>query len=168
MTDYYIFRHGDTIETDSPLIRFFGHKSDSRYIDIEPRATNALERIGKYLKNIPTDINFTSPYPRCVNSALIVSKITNSVFKLDDRLTEIEKNGEKISDFEKRVRSFVEEVDAKKYSSVAICTHGAVIGALKHLVTKNSFNFFNTWDYPQPGNLIIIKEGHITRIDFNS
>lgn len=167
MTDYYIFRHGDTIETDNPLIRFLGHRSDSRYIDIQPKATHALERIGNYLKAITMDVNFTSPYPRCINSALIVSKITNTVFKLDDRLTEIEKNGETISELETRVKSFLDEIDKKNYFSVVICTHGAVIAAIKHLVTSNNFFFFNIWDYPQPGHLIIIKEGKISQINFN-
>ena len=95
MTTFYIFRHGDTIETDNPIIRFFGHKNnDSHDIDILPKATYALLKIGEYLKDIPTNANFTSPYPRCIHSSEIVTRTSGKNFTPDNRLREIEKNGE--------------------------------------------------------------------------
>lgn len=168
MTAYYIFRHGDTIDSSNIYARIFGHKfADSTSIDILPQAIPSLNKIGAFLKKIKTDANFTSPYPRCVNSANIVGKISNKTFNADTRLAEFEKKGEQFLELQNRVVSFINYVESKKYSSIAVCTHGAVIGALKHLLTRNTFSFFNVWDYPQPGNLIIIKGKQIEVINFN-
>lgn len=169
MTDFYIFRHGDTVETGNPFLRFIGHRdSDTRNIQMLPDAIPALEKIGKFLKANKTDADFCSPYVRCVESAKIVGGITGKKYENDARLRELEKNGEKTFEFEKRVRSFLDEINTKNYSAVSICTHGAVIGALKDLVSSNNFNFFDTWNFPSPGNLVIIKNKKVSQINFNS
>lgn len=171
MTDYYVFRHGDTSESVKTLYRLliylFGKKRDTRDLDILPSGVAALEKIGAYLKNIHTDINFTSPYLRCVKSAEIVGKIANKKFVLNENLRELESKGEKFSSFHKRVSAFLKEVEGKKYSAVTICTHGAVIAAIKHLKIDGRFYFFQVVDYPNPGNLTIIKEGKLDQINFN-
>jgi broad specificity phosphatase PhoE len=166
--EFYIFRHGDTVETDKFWLRFFGHKNkDSHNVDIVPKAVPALQKIGEYLKNIPIDASFSSPYPRCIHSSEIVTTTSGNIFKTDDKLREFEKNGETPKQLGLRIRNFLKEVETKKYSTIAICTHGAVIGALKHIITTDKFFFFNIWDYPQPGNLIIIKDKKISQINFN-
>ncbi len=170
MTDYYIFRHGDTTESAKTFIRLLiypGKKRDTRDLDILSTGISALKKIGVYLKNIHTDINFTSPYLRCVKSAEIVGKIANKKFILDDNLRELENKGESFSSFYNRVSVFLKEVENKKYSAVSICTHGAVIAAIKHLKTNGRFYFFQVVDYPDPGSLMIIKEGKVNRINFN-
>lgn len=168
MTAFYIFRHGDTIETDNPLVGFFGHKeSDSRSINILPKATPALARIGEYLKNIPTDANFSSPYPRCLDSAKIVESVSAKKFVADERIRELEKNGENFNEFTSRIKDFLKEIAEKKYSFVLICTHGAVIAAIKHFETGRRFFPFQVFDYPRPGNLVIIKEEKVSQINFN-
>jgi broad specificity phosphatase PhoE len=168
MTDFYIFRHGDTAESGNLLIKLFGHKGDSHHLPILPKGVPALEKIGQYLKNIPTDADFTSPYLRCIDSAKIVCGITGKVYQPDERLNEFEKNGEGFPNFKKRVVNFFNEIGGKNYSAVSICTHGAIISALKHLATGRKFSFFQVLDFPSPGNLIIIKNKEVKRIDFNS
>lgn len=150
------------------MVRLFGHNSkDSRNIGIKMEAYPVLKKIGSYLKNVKTDANFTSPYPRCADSAKIVGEVAKKKFVKNDMLRELEKNGEGFNKFGLRVRTFLNMIHDKKYSSVAICTHGAVIGALKHLIVSGEYSFYNVWDYPQPGNLIIIKNKKIEVMDFN-
>lgn len=167
MTDYYIFRHGDTSESGKLLIRFFGHRGDSHPLPILPKGIPALEKIGQFLKNIPTDANFCSPYLRCMDSVKIISPITKKEYQVDERIRELEGNGEGFINFKKRVINFFNEIEKKNYSAVSICTHGAVISALKHLETNRKFFFFQVWDFPAPGNLIIIKNGNIEVLNFN-
>jgi broad specificity phosphatase PhoE len=167
MTDFYIFRHGDTKDSGSFLNTIFDYKGDSRMLPILPKGVPALEKIGEFLKNIPTDANFCSPYLRCMDSAEIVGGIANKKYQSDERIRELEKNGEKFTSFKKRVINFLNEIDEKKYSAVSICTHGAVIAAIKHLKTSRRFYFFQIIDFPKPGNLTIIKNGEVDTIDFN-
>lgn len=167
MTDFYIFRHGNTVRTDNIFLKFFGHTSDSSKLEILPKAKYALEKIGGFLKDVKTDINFSSPYLRCLQSVEIVTKVSGKKFRIDERLHEFERDGETTKSLEERVRSFLEDVKKKNYSSVSICTHGAVIGAIKHLVTENKFQTFDIFNYPDPGNLIVIKDKKIEEIDFN-
>lgn len=168
MTEFYIFRHGDTIESGNLLIKFFGHKGDSHLLPILPNGVPALEKIGQFLKNIPTDANFCSPYLRCMDSIKIISPIAKKEYQVDERIRELEDNGEGFPSFKKRVVNFFNEIEKKNYSAVSICTHGAVISALKHLETSGRFFFFQIWDFPPPGNLIIIKNCRIGNINFNS
>ena len=165
--DLYILRHGDTIETSSLYSRIFGHRHDSHDIEILPKAVPALKKIGEYLKNVPTDANFTSPYSRCVNSSKIVGDAAGKTFQTDDRLAELEKNGESFPAFRDRVGSFLDEINQKNYSAVSICTHGAVITALEKLATKGTLYFYQIFFYPNPGELLIIKNGKVSKIDFN-
>lgn len=169
MTDFYIFRHGDTVETGKFLLRFLGRKvKDSHGIDILPKATPALKRIGGYLKDVPTDADFCSPYIRCVKSAKIVTEISKKKYQIDERIREIEKNGEGFINFRARVSSFLDEIQKKNYSAVSICTHGAVISAIQHLVTTNRFIVIQKYFFPQPGYLTIIKNRKIRVINFNN
>ena len=133
---------------------------------ILPENHKSLEKIGKFLKKIHTDANFTSPFPRCKESAEIVSEISGKVFRIDPRISEFEGNTS-FEKFRHDVKSFLEYIKKQNYSSVAICTHGAVIAAIKHLATNNSFYVYQVLDYPSPGNLVIIKNGKIETIDFN-
>jgi len=62
----------------------------------------------------------------------------------------------------------LDEIDKKNYSAVSICTHGAVMAAMKYLRLNGRFNLLQSLDYPTPGNLIVIKDGEIKTINFNS
>ena len=171
MTDLYIFRHGDTERTENSNIlsvlfrRDGGGLSD---LPILPKGIPALEKIGAYLKNIPTDANFTSPYLRCKESSKIVGSISNRIYKVDEGIREFEEEKRNFAGFKNRITDFLDRIDKKNYSAVSICTHGAVIAAIKHLITSGKFSFFQVWDFPAPGNLIIIKDGKVESVDFNS
>jgi broad specificity phosphatase PhoE len=167
MTDLYIFRHGDTKISGSLVAKIFSHHGDTHTMPILPKSIPTLKKIGKYLKNIPTDVNFCSPYLRCVDSAKIAGTIAGKIYRADERIREFKEKGEKFSSFRKRVADFLEEIDKKGYSAVSICTHGAVIAALKHLKTHGNFFFFQVLDFPKPGNLIIIKNGEVNMVNFN-
>ncbi len=167
MTTFYIFRHGDTIDSGSLLAKVLGHRKDSHNLDILPKGIPALKKIGAFLKNVGTDADFSSPYIRCRKSSQIVGNIAKKKYKIDKRLRELENNGEQFSDFYNRVRSFLNEIQEKNYSAVSICTHGAVIAAIKHLETRGKFFFFQVWDFPAPGNVIIIKNGKVSLVNFN-
>jgi broad specificity phosphatase PhoE len=132
-----------------------------------PKGIPTLERIGKYLKDIHTQKNFVSPFIRCLDSAKIIGRISGKKFIVDDRIRELENNGEKFTNFRSRVSDFVADIERKNYSAISICTHGAVIAALKHLLTKRKFYFFQVIDYPDPGNLTIIKNGKVETMNFN-
>jgi broad specificity phosphatase PhoE len=166
MTDFYVFRHGDTKDSGNLLTRIIGHMSDSHSLPILPKGIPALERIGSYLKNIPTDANFCSPYIRCMDSAKIAGTLAGKVYSPDERLREMERK-ESFSSLFNRIKDFLNDLDKKNYSAVSICSHGAVIAAIKHFKTNGKFFFFQVIDYPRPGNLIIIKNGKIEDIDFN-
>lgn len=164
--DIYLFRHGDTLQSKNLLFKFLGYPKNSRNVSILPEATPALKRIGAYLKYVKTDANFCSPYLRCRESVNIVSKECNFKYKTDERLSEYERT-EKYPSLLKRVESFLQEMEVK-HKTISICTHGAVIAAIKHLSTSGVFNSLQIFDYPKPGNLIVISNRSYKIIDFNS
>jgi len=170
MTDFYIFRHGNTVSTEvggilSKLnIRIGGGSAN---LPILPKGVPALEKIGGYLKNIPTEANFTSPFARCIESSNIVGKITGRKYVPDERIREYDTGRKDFSAFRGRIIEFLDEINKKNYSSVSICTHGAVIAAIKHLKLRQKFHYIQVLDFPNPGNLIIIKGGRIETLNFN-
>ena len=168
MTDFYIFRHGDTIETGNFLLKIFGRHHDSHTISILSKGKLSLLKIGKYLKGVKISRGYSSPYLRCRESINIVGKESGIKFVTDDRLNELEGGGENFKQFEERVKSFLNEIKKKKYQNIVICTHGAVMAAIKHLETNGKFNRFQIFDYPEPGKLEIIKESIVKTIDFNN
>lgn len=163
--DLYIFRHGDTKNTKSFISRFTKKKNTSD-LPILPEGKEALIKIGEYLKNIKTDANFTSPYLRCKQSSDIVGKVSGKKFSIDSRIEELEGKID-FSVFRKKVASFLEDLHSQNYSAVAICTHGAVISALKHLEVDGNLHFFQVLSYPIPGKLTIIKNKKAEEKNFN-
>lgn len=163
--DIYIFRHGDTANSINFWKKFFKQKN-TFIMSILPESHNSLKKIGKYLKKIETDANFTSPFPRCKESAEIVSEISKKIFRIDPRISELEGNTD-FKKFRHDVKSFLDYLTKQKYSSVAICTHGAVIAAIKHFATSGNFHIYQVWDYPSPGNLVIIKNKKVRTVNFN-
>ena len=53
MTDLYIFRHGDTIESGSLLAKIFGYHGNTHTMPILPKGVPALKKIGNYLERCP-------------------------------------------------------------------------------------------------------------------
>ena len=161
MTKYYIFRHGQTKYSKYHL----PYPKDNRFVEILPESKVAIEKLAKYLKKIKSLKNFSSEYRRCQQTAEIVTKITGLKFKKDKRLNE--KSGENFGDFKARVKDFIEEIEKKNYEMVMICSHGAIIAALRKMLLKKSLRITNLPFYPKTGVLMIVNGKKIEYIDFN-
>ena len=160
MTKYYIFRHGETKYSKYGL----PYPSDSRTIEVLPEGIPAIKKIGEYLKEIESDYNVVSEFERCQTTIKIVSEITGKKFEKESRLNEFER--ESFDDFKKRVKSFIDEIEVKKYKSVVICTHGAVVAALKNLLINNSLKIINLPFYPKTGVILRIEGNKTEEINF--
>lgn len=160
MTKYYIFRHGETKYSKYSL----PYPSDSRTIEVLPEGIPAIRKIGEYLKEIESDYNVVSEFERCQTTIEIVSEISGKNFEKEARLNEFER--ESFSDFKKRVKNFIDEMERKKYKSVVICTHGAVVAALKNLLLTDSLRIINLPFYPKTGVILCIEGKKTEEIDF--
>jgi broad specificity phosphatase PhoE len=160
MAKYYIFRHGETFYSKSRS----SYPEDNFSVEILPEGILALERLAKYLKNISSDFNVSSEYKRCQQSIKIVSEISGLHFENDARLNEF--NRETFEDLVKRLQSFVKDIEEKNYSTVIICTHGAVIAGLKNILTGSEYEKCEMVDYPRTGVLTCIENNKIEEIDF--
>jgi len=161
MANYYLFRHGQTFFTKFHLPYFWNNFS----VGILPEAVPVLERLAVYLKNIPSDLNVSSEFKRCTQSTEIITRITGNQFIIDSRLNEYYR--ETFGSLRERIKDFINEVNRKNYRTVIVCTHGAVMSGLKHLLLEGGFKQTQLRDYPKPGTLICIKDQKINQIDFN-
>lgn len=156
---FYIFRHG--LATKSLL----GYGNKIVTAELLPEGKPPIEKIGKYLKNITTQYNVRSEFIRCQQTAAIVTKETGKEFATDKRLNEY--HNESFGELRNRVKDFLQDIEKSDNTDILICTHGAVIAALKNLITKNSFTVLQLFDYPKTGTLVSIKNGKIETLDFN-
>jgi len=161
MTKYYIFRHGQTLNSKYHL----PYQKNNRLVKILPDSIPSLERMAKYLKNISSDKNVSSEYLRCQQTTKIITKIMGVKFKKDSRLNEF--GGETFLDFTNRIKNFLEEVEKKEYQTVIICTHGAVISTIKNLLIKGRMKRRELPFFPKPGILLYIESKKVEKIDFN-
>jgi broad specificity phosphatase PhoE len=151
----FIFRHGETFETKNNTL----YKGDRiEKAEILSEGTEPLERLGHYLSAIKTNANFSSPYLRCRQSVEIIEKKSNKKFIYDDRLAEFIEGFWAFGKLRSRLQSFLNELQEKEIDQAAICTHGAVIAGIKHLLLNNSFHLWNLTDFPKPGVLWVIKD----------
>jgi broad specificity phosphatase PhoE len=162
MAKYYIFRHGDTFYSKNRT----SYPEDNFSVEILPQGIPALEKIGAYFKNITVDYSVSSEYLRCQQSNKIVGEISGLKFEKDARLNEF--SHEVFDNLVERLESFVGEMEEKKYQTIVICTHGAVIAGLKNILMGSDYEKSEMVDYPRPGVLTIIEDKIIEEIDFNS
>lgn len=161
MAKFYIFRHGETFAT----------KSNSNYgftvfsAPILEEGKPVIIKMAKFLKKIPSDFNASSPLKRCRQTAEIVTEVTGKEFVFDKRLTEF--FFETHWGFERRVKSFLDQIEKASYQNMMICTHGAVLMMLKRLLLKTEKKKLNFFDYPKPGVLWIVENGKLEEINFN-
>jgi broad specificity phosphatase PhoE len=160
-TDFYIFRHGQTFATQAGTgygIRVFS-------APILPQGIPALKKLGEHLASIPTDYQTTSAIKMCVQTTDIVSGITGRPFTKDKRLNEYFL--ETFSHFRRRMEDVLHDIEQKRYKRVAICTHGAGIATLTGLLTKKKVQPSDLFLFPEPGRLLVIKNGNLQEINFN-
>lgn len=162
MAKYYIFRHAQTFASKY----FVDYEGDNFSTPILHEGKEAILKMANYLKDIPSDFNVSSPYLRCKQTVEIISQVTGKEFIFDDRIGEYYQI--EYPDFRARVVDFLEELKKKNYQSVVICTHGAVISVLMHLlfdkIPEQNIPFN---EYKKTGVLVIIKDGNFQEIDFN-
>lgn len=157
---FYIFRHGATFfsESDTP------YGDQALTAQILPDAHIAIEKLAKYLADVPTDKNFRSAVSRCAQTTQIITAITGREFEVDQRLTEYYQ--ETFDQLRERVASFIQEMEISGYRDIWICTHGAVMSAMKHLLLTKKYELADLMDYPKTGVLWIIKDGQVEEISF--
>jgi broad specificity phosphatase PhoE len=160
MKTFYIFRHGDTFATQTKT----DYGDQVLTAPIIPEAKVYLQRIGKYLSDIKNCYCVSSEILRCRQTAEIVGKEMKANFHVDKRLNEFYL--ESLDDFINRIESFVTDMDLHAQDNIVICTHGAGIGSIKHLLLQNELTEENLIDYPAPGVLTVIKSGVAQEIDF--
>ncbi len=160
-TTYYIFRHGQTIETYTKT----PYGENILTSDLIPQGKSAISRLGDYLKNREPQANFSSPLPRCKSTVKIIEKKLTNKFIFDNRLTEY--YNETFYKLKKRVAAFLKEIEIQNYQSVSICTHGAIIAAVTHLVIDRYLSVAHLLKFPDPGILRIIKNGKVEEVNFN-
>jgi broad specificity phosphatase PhoE len=131
---YYIFRHGETFVTKGHRL---GYGTKIFSANILDSGKPALEKLGRYLKEIPTDFNAASQYKRCRQTVGIISGQSGKEFIFDKRLNEF--FFELPFLFRRRVISFLNELDRSGYETVLICTHAAVINEIMKLVNREAF-----------------------------
>ena len=162
MTKYYIFRHGLAIpkgEEYGPERVWTAQLMES--------GLPAVERLAHFLKTQASDYRVTSPVLRCQQTVDIVANIADISFDQDERLREFDEyNHEPFTQLRGRVEDFLKEVRNQNYSSVFICTHGAVISCLKHLLLEGNFQENQLLDFPNPAGVVIIENGQVEVKEF--
>lgn len=159
---FYLFRHGTTF--GSKYRTGYGWKIYSA--NILPEARPPLVKMGTYLKKIPTDYNVSSAVKRCRQTCEIISEASGKEFVFDPRLNEFFL--ETFGHLQRRIASLLEELNTKNYQSVLMCTHGAVLEVLIAQITKSRFKVSRLFQLPDPGTLLVLKNGNFQQINFNN
>lgn len=146
---WYIFRHG--LATHSKT----GYGDKILTAEVLPEGIPPIQRLAQYMLHLPYDAGYRSELIRCQQTAAIVTEVTGNPFITDSRLNE--QISEPYDAVLERVTGFLAEVSALPHENIWICTHGAIIAALKYLLTRDPHTQVNQNDYTQPGELLIIR-----------
>lgn len=159
---FYIFRHAETFSSKYGI----SYGKDNLQSPILFGGKEAIIKLANYLKDIFSDFNVSSPYERCKETVEIISKITDKQFVFDKRIGEyMNISYEKLK---KRLLDFLNEINKKGYKSVLICTHGAVVSLLVHLICDiNLEETVPLSEYKDTGDLVVIEDKTVKTIDFN-
>ena len=168
---FLIFRHG--LATKSTT----GYGEEIMSAPLLDEAIPVMEKLAEFLKTEVGDFQYSSEMLRCRQTAEIVTRVTGKEFSFDARLNEY--NQEPFLQFADRVNDFLEDIiekaDRFKQQRVGtqepvtiwICTHGAVVAGLKHLLMEGTFSQEYQLDYTQPGELLEIWKKNIQLHIFN-
>jgi broad specificity phosphatase PhoE len=156
----YIIRHGMAVYPHQ------GYGSRILTAELLPEGIPPIERIARYLEHVPSEYQACSEVLRCRQTAAIITEATGKEFVVDPRLREYYQ--ETFEQLAARVKSFCDDLIAANYRNAMICTHGAVIAALKHYLIDGELSRRHETDYPQTGQLLIIHDDKSAEvIDFN-
>jgi|GEM_PF-397336 len=171
-----IFRHGLATHSTS------GYGDQILTAELLPEGIPAIERMAQYLKPIKSRIHFASPVLRCRQTVEIITREAGKFFRFDSRLSEYlgEVHQEEFAAFAQRtaaaLKNILAEADQLAGQSSApqqpltlmICTHGAVVASIKHLLLTGEFTQNDLLDFTLPGELMDIQNGQCDVKSFNS
>jgi broad specificity phosphatase PhoE len=159
-TTYYLTRHA--LATHS----LTGYGDQILTAEILPEGIPPIKKMASFLATQSIGNCFVSEIIRCQQTAQIISAATHCPFITDGRLNEYYPRN--FTDFLKRVENFLNEVEQKHFDKVLLCTHGAVVAAIKNLLAQKSVTEeVIDYEYPLPGTLWIIDKDHLIEKDFN-
>ncbi len=158
--NFYLFRHA--LATKSA--RGYGRKILTAEILAE--GIPSIKNLAEYLKNIHDSIYFSSDVLRCRQTTEIIIRYIHKKPIYDKRLNEFYR--ETFTSFKERVKEFLREISKSRSKNIFICTHGIVIASFKHFLLENKFTFNNRHDFPKVGELLIIKNNSVKKIEFGS
>jgi broad specificity phosphatase PhoE len=156
---WYIFRHALATYSKN------GYGDQIISAPILPEARASIEAMAHYLNDITSSANYSSEYLRCRQTAEIISNVANKKFVFDDRINEF--HDEPFEAFHERVHNWYSEVANAQPANIIVCSHGAVLSALRHIVIRGDFIEQGLLDYPPCGELMIIRDKEVQIIDFN-
>ncbi len=158
---FYIFRHA--LATHSK----HGYGKGRFTTGILPEGVPATERMATHLKKVGESANISSEVIRCRETSEIIARIAGKEFTFDKRLNE---SGftETIDGVRERAQDFLNDVCHFPQSDILICSHGKIVAALKNLLIHDKFVTKDLYDYPLTGELLVIKDGKIKTLNFNS
>jgi broad specificity phosphatase PhoE len=159
----YIFRHGMTYFSKHDLP--YGDQVETAAI--LPEAVPTIERLASGLLKVPTDVNLSSPFKRCLQTSSIVSEITGKKFTVDEKLRDWDPRNETVEEMIERVLLFCKGLESKHFNSVAICTHGYPINAIVAFFTKGKIEKEDLDNFPDPGVLVTIENQKANYKDYN-
>lgn len=163
---YYLFRHGETKTSKRDGIYLLDYFSAS----ILPEAYPPLERMGEFLKTVPSTYHVSSQFYRCRQTTAIITKHTKKEFIFDKRLNDF--SLETPHHYGKRIRSILHDLEALPDTHIMICTHGGNIETITDLLIKKDFSVLKNMKrllHPtKPGKLVIITNNTKKEIDFNT
>jgi len=158
---FYIVRHGETFASKNNVD--YGEMQFSA--EILDEGLPAIRKIGEFLKSVNNSKNYTSELLRCRQTSNIIYQISGKIFQPLDLLNEYLEPDFKT--FKKRIQKLILTLEMDENEIFILCTHGAVISALKYLLTKRKYEIENLLDYPRTGTVLIIKNGKDKLMDFN-
>lgn len=156
----YIFRHGMAVHPHE------GYGSRVLTAELLPEGIPPIRRLAHYLRGVPSDYQACSEVLRCRQTAGIVTEITGKPFVIDPRLREYHQ--ERFEELAERTRAFADELAQRRASNPLVCTHGAVIAALRHYLLDGRFDRAHETDYVQTGQMLVIHDDNSVEVlDFN-
>lgn len=157
----YIFRHGMAVHPHE------GYGNRVLTAELLPEGIPPIRRLAHYLQEVPADYRACSEVLRCRQTAGIVTEITGHPFEIDPRLREY--HNERFEELAERTKSFAESLQQRRAANTLVCTHGAVIAALKHYLLEGVFDRSHETDYVQTGQMLVIHDDNTCEVlDFNS
>ncbi len=150
---WYIFRHGLAAHG-----RYQGEEKLTA--DVLPEGKPAVIEMAEYLAQFEFDYFVSSPIPRTLTTAEIVSQKIGLDFEVDERIKDIYL--ESMAELRARVYEFWQELAASSRQQLLISTHGVIIAALRHFIIDGNFSDEQAYDFPDVASLLIIEDGQQT------